>query len=340
MKKTLFSTLMLLASGAYANDCIVELQFEGSVLGQNSFMAQSCLDATRECKRTQKRYEMRYGFNSDELSCVRLNGSSIGNGGYNPQNPNPGNGGYNPNPNSGNGGYNPNSNPGYDPTYSRTQALLDLERLEGSSSQADEVFELITAYVSDLQIGLRNGVELFTELTRIHGGNGSTTFTKSVFEVMVAEANSNQIDVFELTKKYEDLVVTEGSKEQAIENLQVIARLSLENNVELIRAIDGFNVVLNTIGNGNTSSARTIYASLISVRRVMLEIIIEDYIEMYRIEGDMNAAIGNIELILEAAAIPSVRYREAKQSMIDLFATYGSGNTSTVRSKFRRIYGL
>jgi hypothetical protein len=82
MKKTLFSTLMLLASGAYANDCIVELQFEGSVLGQNSFMAQSCLDATRECKRTQKRYEMRYGFNSDELSCVRLNGSSTGNGGY------------------------------------------------------------------------------------------------------------------------------------------------------------------------------------------------------------------------------------------------------------------
>ena len=73
---------MLLASCAYANDCVVELQFEGAVLGQNSFMAQSCLDATRECKRTQKRYEMRYGFNSDELSCVRLNGSSTGNGGY------------------------------------------------------------------------------------------------------------------------------------------------------------------------------------------------------------------------------------------------------------------
>lgn len=309
-------------------------------------MASSCIDATRDCKRTQKQYEMRYGFNSNELSCVRLGGSS-GNGGYNPPHPGNGNGngGYNPNPGNGNGGYNPNPgnggyNPGYDPTYSRTQALLDLERLEGSSTQADEVFELITAYVNQLQIGLRDGVDLFTELTRINGGNGSTSFTKSVFEVVVQEANANQIDVFQLAKKYEELVVAEASKEQALENLELVISLAVENSVEITRAIDSFNVVLNIIGSGNTSTARDIFSRLIPVRRVMLETLVQDYQEMYRIEGDMNAAIGNLELILEAAALPSVRYREAKQSMIDLFNTYGSGQTSTVRSKFRRIYGL
>ena len=38
---------------AVAN-CTIELQYQGSVLGQNIFSAPICRDAIRECKRTQK----------------------------------------------------------------------------------------------------------------------------------------------------------------------------------------------------------------------------------------------------------------------------------------------
>jgi hypothetical protein len=332
-EKTLMTSLMLLSSGLYANDCMVELQFEGAVLGQNTFIAQTCIDATRECKRAQKRYEMRFGFTSADLSCVRLGDVSPnpGNGGYNPNpNPNPGNGGYNPNPGNGN----------YDPTYSRTQALLDLEAIENSTSQADEVYSMIISYVNDFKITLKDGVDLFREITRIHGGNGSTTATKQAFEILVEEAALTQADVFLLAQKYDSIMSTERSVDQSVENILFIFNQTQVNNIESVRAMDSFNIILNIVGSGNTTDARNVFSRLVRVRRVMLETLVEDFQELFLIERSVNDALSDLNLVLSAAELPSVRYREAKQSMIDLLNTYGSGSTSTVQSKFRRIYGI
>lgn len=55
---------------ANANSCVVELQYQGAVLGQNVFAYDDCRSALRECKKTEMTYERQN--NLSELQCVRL----------------------------------------------------------------------------------------------------------------------------------------------------------------------------------------------------------------------------------------------------------------------------
>lgn len=69
MKKLVLAVLA--ASPLLANaDCLVELQYQGTVLGQNVFNAPVCREAMRECKRAEKSYERNHSLT--ELSCVKV----------------------------------------------------------------------------------------------------------------------------------------------------------------------------------------------------------------------------------------------------------------------------
>ena len=70
MKNLILATTFLTSFSALANTCFVELQYQGSVLGQNVFEEQTCRDSLRQCKRAEKKYEMEH--NLSELECVRL----------------------------------------------------------------------------------------------------------------------------------------------------------------------------------------------------------------------------------------------------------------------------
>lgn len=95
MKKLLLAALAaspLIASA----DCMIELQYQGTVLGQNVFTAPACRDAMRDCKRAEKSYERNHSLT--ELSCVKIDdidGPRDPNP-YPPTDPNPPGGGYNP----------------------------------------------------------------------------------------------------------------------------------------------------------------------------------------------------------------------------------------------------
>jgi len=340
MNKTILTALMVLGtSGAYANDCMVELQFEGSVLGQNTFIGQTCIDATRQCKRAEKTYERKYGFTNDELSCVRVGDIGPGNGGNNGGN----NGGYNPGNGGNNGGNNGGYNPGngnYDPTYSRTQALLDLEQIERSSNDASEAFDLIIMNVDQFKVSLRDGVDLYREITRIHNGPSSTTSTMQVFELLVNEASASQVDVLALAQSYDSMMIAERDMNQSIENVSLVASLAANNNVDIIQALDSFVVLLKMIGTDQTTSVRNVFSRIITIKRIMLQTAISDFQTMLNLESGVDDAIGNYDLVIMAASSPSIRYNEALQSMIDLLNNYGASSTSTVRSRFRQIYGI
>ena len=363
MKKSLLTTLIALGSlssyNAMAADCVVELQFEGAVLGQNTFIGNTCIDAVRDCKRTQKAYERKYSFADGELSCVRLgdigpgpgpgNGGGHNGGGHTGGGHNGGNnGGYNGGGHNGGGhnggghtgGNNGGYNGGYDPNYSNLQALNDLEDMENDNSQARDVYNVILDFVDQRMLGLREGVDLYAQILSANGGANSTDASKAVLIMLVNEAAASQIAPAILGDAYVRMVNAENDDDQAKENLRIVLNQAQINGVDPVLAIDTFAALLEASGPNATDEVRRVFLEFIVIRRVSIDKAIRDYTVIANLENSADDAMSNYKLVLAAAERPSVRYRDALDAMIQLLQRHGANGTSTVQSKFRDIFRL
>jgi hypothetical protein len=80
MKKNLLMSALVFGSlgltATASGSCVVELQYQGSILGQNIFEEANCREALKQCKITEKRYERDHLLPNEEMTCVNLGGSS------------------------------------------------------------------------------------------------------------------------------------------------------------------------------------------------------------------------------------------------------------------------
>ena len=162
MKKTLIAGLVALTSIPTFANCLVEMQYQGSRLGQYSFEAPTCREAKRECMKTSKKMEREVMivsrnstepfFLDNELTCVTLT-NNPGNGG--PGNGGPGNGG------PGNGGPG-NGGPGYEPLT--VFGTIEGQVIDIAGYNVDEVYNKCLATVEsygltkadDLEVSINN----------------------------------------------------------------------------------------------------------------------------------------------------------------------------------------
>jgi hypothetical protein len=103
-----------------------------------------------------------------------------------------------------------------------------------------------------------------------------------------------------------------------------------------------FNQVLVAVGTGSTTDARTLFNIIATTKRVntRLSVVVNGALEILAIENDANQTAQNISLVNQAAQIRGVSFSEAKNTMIDLLNRYGSGSTTTVQNKFRKVFNI
>ena len=318
MKKTIITGAILAMSsfGAQAQQCVIELQFEGSVLGQNTFVANNCMQAMRDCKRTQKTYERRFSFSENDLSCVRLGDIGPGNGNG------PGNG-------PGNGGY-----------YTNLDALTDLENMENDNNQARDVYNLILSYVDRRVVDLKIAVDLYEQILMSNGGANSTDASKVVLIMLLNESEATGLAPMVLADAYTRMVNAENDDEQAKENLRIVLREAQANGVDPILALDAFTAMLESSGPNATDDVRNVFTRFITIRRVSIDKAIRDYTIIANLENSADDAMSNYELVLEAARTPSIRYRDAFSTMVELLERYGANSTSDVQRRFRDVFRI
>jgi len=324
MKKTLLLSVMAFSSFAAVADCTVELQYQGSVLGQNTFTAPVCRDAIRACKRTQKGYERNHMLPKEDLSCVKFDDVIV-----------------NP-PSDGQDGpvdidpINTNPNP-----MSRYQALRNLEDAEGDSVQAEENFDIIMNYVNSGSVRLREGVDSFIIILSATGSGNTTDARFGFNSVMEASARTN-ISPINLSQQLSENIRIENDADQGIQNFNMLADLSLRSGIDAINLMVEFNQVLTSVGTGSTTEARTLFNTIVNSKRsnTRLAVVVNAALEILSIENDANQTAQNISLVSEASKIRGVSFSEAKNTMIDLLNRYGSGNTTTVQNKFRKIFNI
>lgn len=321
MKKMIVTAATFVASVAQANVCTVELQYQGNVLGQNTFSAPDCRSAMRECKRTEKIYEIEH--NLGELACARVDSM-----------PAPGNGGYNPYPPT-----NPEPPvPRPNPPYSRLEAMRELDAMENSSSDADGNYNLIMNHVEAGQIGLKEGVEIFRILMRANGGSGSTSESRAAFSKIVASLRSSS-DPMADAYAYEEMAGLENGPSDAVKNLSIAVDVSSSEGLSLKSALNSFVRLLKTWGSGKTDDVGQVFERLANGRSLRpFDRAVEDYITLAVLENTPEDAMKNYELVVEASLRAGIPYREALKSMQSLSKSYGANSTATVQTKFKEIY--
>jgi len=324
MKTTLTSLLLLSSVSSFAN-CVVELQYQNNVLGQNIFSSQVCTDAMRDCKRTQKMYEMNHMLPANELQCVRFD-STTG--------PIP----NDPIPNDPTGGVVTDPNP-----MSRYEALRALEDAEGDSQQGEENFDLIMSYVRNGDIFLRDGVQTYNKILGYLGSN-NTDSARRLFK----ESMALSVRQYLTAKDASDLIIknikVEGDVNQGLDNVKLsesyIDGSMNASNIYMVN--DEFIRVLKRVSISNTDSARQLFKALANGRRPgsSLSREIDNAFKILDIEGNIDQTLENMKLINQAASLSGVNMNEAVNTMIDLLKRYGASNTSTVQQKFKKIYRI
>jgi hypothetical protein len=321
MKNTLLLSVMALGSLSAMANCTVELQYQGSVLGQNIFSAQVCRDAIRECKRTQKTYERNHMLPSEELSCVKFDDVVV-----------------NP-PNDGPVIVDPiNTDPS---PMSRYQALRILEDAEGDSRQAEENFDIIMNYVNSGAVRLRDGVDSFVMILTATG-SGNTTEARNGFRSVMDASFKTGISSVVLSQQLSDNIKLENDANQGVQNFDILINLSQNTGLDPVELMVEFNQVLVAVGTGSTTDARTLFNIIATTKRVntRLSVVVNGALEILAIENDANQTAQNISLVNQAAQIRGVSFSEAKNTMIDLLNRYGSGSTTTVQNKFRKVFNI
>lgn len=329
MKKALLLSVFTLGSMSAMANCTIELQYQGTVLGQNIFSAPQCRDAIRECKKVQKSYERNHMLPADELSCVKYDDVVT-----------PGNGGYDDDYTDGPVIVHPPVNTDPRP-MTRYEALRILEDAEGDSRQGEENYDLIMSYVTSGQVYLRDGVEAFVRILEAVGSS-NTVEARNTFSIVLSSSQHSNISPVAIANIFAVNAQTEGDAKQARENLDFIASLSLSNSLDLIEAMSEFDKLLSSIGASSTVSVRSLFNTIVTTKRIntRLSVVVNAAIAIERIESDVNQTTQNIALVNKATKSRSVSFSEAKNTMIDLLNRYGSGSTSTVQSKFRKIFSI
>jgi hypothetical protein len=320
MKKTLLLSVMALGSFGAMADCTVELQYQGTVLGQNTFNAPVCREAIRSCKRAQKGYERNHMLPASELACVKFDDVVV-----DPRDPTDVD----------------NDNGGGHGQMSRYDAIRILEDAEGDSMQGEENFDIIMNYVNSRSTSLRDGVDTFITILSATGSNDTAAARDGFYKVMDATAQTN-ISPVTLSQQLSENIGTEGDSNQGIENFVLLVNLSVNNNLDPIETMIEFNKVLREVGINDTSNARILFNSLVTTKRVStrLSVVVKAAIEIQRIEVNASQTAENIALVNKASKRSRVSFSEAKNTMIDLLNRHGASNTSTVQSKFRKIFNI
>lgn len=338
MKKTIIAGVVALSSMSTFANCVVEMQYQSMPFGQNVFQAGQCRDAIRECKKESKKLEREVMvvrrnssqpfFMDGDLQCVKLTGN----------NPGPGNGGGS----TGNGDdviVNPgpiDTNP-----MSRYEALSILENIENDTNQANQDFDLIMSYVNSGVIFVREGVDVFVSIIN-STGSGNTSDAQLTFRNVMDKYTATGVSPMELASVFVNSNRIEGDNAQANDNLNMIVNLMPNYTEAPAEAGAEFHRVLNLVGSGNTSEARTLFETIVNTKRqgTRLSRVVDIAIEIERMEGNAAQTAENIALVNRAAKMGGVTFSEASSTMISLLERHGAGNTSTVQNKFRRVYGL
>ena len=347
MKKLLISALAIscFSASASARHCVMELQYQGAVLGQNIFSSEICREAMRECKRTQIMYEREHMLS--ELQCVRIDGNQTPspipprtnptpprNGG-NP--PYPGDGGNYPYP--GDGGNTGPLPPNPTPVYTRLDAMSDLERMENDNQQASDNYLLIMSHVDQGIIDLRGAVTVFGQIMQANGGSNSTDDTRGVFSYIMGEV-SYQTSALELAMAYETMARLENDSQQALENLRLVINQAKMNQTNIVLSLEIFSQMLAASGANNTTTVRAVFSELIKTKMVRLDVAVADYGRLRVLENEDAHAMDNYKLVLQAARRSGSSYQEAMTSMEELSRRHGANQTDTVQRKFREIFRL
>lgn len=332
MKKTLSTILFLSSVSSFAN-CIVELQYQNTVLGQNIFQSNICTDAMRDCKRTQKMYERTHMLPANELQCVKFD-SNTGPIPTDPTGPS-----YpDPTPNDPTGGVGSDPNP-----MSRYEALRALEDAEGDAQQGEENFDLIMSYVRNGDIFLRDGVDSFNKILRYLGSNNTSSARILFKESMALSARQ-----FLTAKDASDLIIknikVEGDVTQGLDNVK-LAENYTDGNIgssDIYMVNDEFIRVLKRLGINNTDSARLYFKAIATGRQLGQSLAreIDFSFRILDIEANTDQTLENMVLANKAANLSGVSMNEAVNTIIDLLNRYGSNNTTTVQQKFKKIYRL
>lgn len=330
MKKTLIAGLVTLTSLPTFANCIVEMQYQGTRFGQNIFQGQTCRDAKRECNKTLKAMEREVMvvtrnatepfFMEGDLTCATVNDV----------NPGPGNGGNNGN--GGNSGGIGNGPTPMDPNpMSRYEALMILEDIENDRNQADQDFEIIMSYVNQGVIFTREAVDVFVAAINSTEAS-STSDAQRVFSNVMEKFIQSGVTPMEYASIFVNSNRIENDNSQAEENLNMIYNLMPQLTEMPAQAAAEFHRVLNKVGSGSTTEARSLFTTIVNTKRAgtRLSRVVDIAIDIQTRENNASQTGENIALVNQAASISGVTFSEAANTMISLLDRYGAGSTTTV----------
>jgi hypothetical protein len=288
------------------NQCVIELQYQGTVLGQNVFVDSICKNARKECRKTKRRYEKEHLL--PKLRCQRLDIPNT-----RPNNPNP--------------------------VYTRMQALSDLEVAEaGSRSQAQQNFDMILDSVEQGIISLYDGTQLVIGLLQVD--HTKTREIQGLYRKIMAIALTSQVDPFLLGQEMLINTQIEKNVSQPTETLQLVVTHNNDNKVHVLDGMQAFNLLLGASDKSKTNEVREAYKKLVAANIPSMFRAAKNFTKIRPLENNDKDAMENTILVAAAASIQGVSYAEALQTMVELLQKYGSGETNTVQAKFKKIFRL
>jgi hypothetical protein len=338
MNKFLLATSLLVSSlGAYSfESCTIDLTSQSGRVIQSFFArsperSQACLQARQQC-----RLELR---NRQRANRAFVATCELGNAApstpvviVNPAPTHP----HRPAPH--------HPTPTLPPVYdiSNYELLMSLERLENSSHDAQTVYDYIQRNYSNRSLSsLSEGLNYFSTLLSLNGGNGTTNQTLTDFTKILNLSSVYGLPSDYVLNLYQVHARAENTNPEGMGNLELILQLSQTRSQTVDSTSQAFLALLTRYGNSQTSVVRNAMSRLFSQNRdfvgLNIETYVQYYITLYRLENTNDDAMGNMDLIISKVR-SGYRFQELYQTMIDLLRQYGSGQTPEVRRRFNLIF--
>lgn len=310
------------ASGNAMADCVVELQLNGRLLGgaTNIFRAYECRDALRSCMQKKMQLE-RNNPNLNNLTC-----QTVSNGGPSyPPAPNP----YPPTPNP----YPPSND------MSRYELILEIERLENSQNDVEQVVDFITNMSFTGSGTKRELARVYATLLSMHGGNTNTASAMSDMRKLEQKAKRNYLPLTVQLQRYQAAKAIENTLDDAHTVMDRVEDADLKFQRGFDYTLEVYADILRFAGgNSNTADALSILNKILT-RGTSAHVTYDLYKQFRAVENTIDDAFSAIDLIYQAQS-RGIPLNEARYELERLIRQYGNSNTADAHRRFRYIYNF
>jgi hypothetical protein len=225
--------------------------------------------------------------------------------------------------------------------YRKSEAFKILYDIEGTTDEANSDLRVIEQVNQQYRIGFEPAVGNFIYLLDVLGGRSGTVETQRIYPEL-ARMTGNRLGLAELVDVFTDLYRIEGTTEEALKGVKTAHAFSSKERAPLAVGVRLYTDILYLLcGRSGTVEAGRVFPVVTqNTRDFRVTELYETFADLYLIEGEVQQAIQNFELVIRGA-LKCGSLREAREEFISLLNSLG-GRSGTVEAQraYRNIFGL